>query len=135
MVELRSLTADSRGLTLIEVLVAMVIMSVVLVALGGLMFDVARQTRLSAATTYRSAAAQRASAWVEGMPWDSLSPSAGCASGVSGQLTYDRCLTVVDSTPRMKIITVVVTPTGTLTATPDTFVVIRNRARSASPMQ
>jgi len=122
------------GLTLIEVMVAIVIMSVVLVALGGLMFDVARRTRQATAATYRSAAIQRAAAWVESMPWDSISPSAGCANGVVGQLTYTRCLSVSNPTPRTKIVTIVVTPYGNLAALPDTLVKVVHRPRSPSPI-
>jgi hypothetical protein len=119
----------------VEIVVAMTILSIVLITLGGLMFDVARQTQKSAATTYRAAAVQQASAWIEGLPWDSITPSAGCAGYAVGPLTYDRCVSVIDTTISMKRITVVITPTGNLTARPDTLVMYRNLARARSPLQ
>lgn len=127
--------SNRSGLTLVEVLVAVSIMSVVLVALGGLMFDVARQTRQSAATTYRAAAIQRAAATLEALPWDSIAGAAGCTSGVSGELPYTKCISVVDSTPRMKIVTLVITPTGPLAVKPDSASVVRHRPRPASPIK
>ncbi len=126
--------AGERGISLVEVMIALTIFSVVLVALGGLMFSVAKQTRQSAATTFRQAAMQRAAAWIDVLPWDSITPSAGCTADSSGQLAYDRCVSVVDTTPRLKRITVVVSPTGVLSALPDTLVIYRNRTRSAAPV-
>ena len=129
--------SDRRGITLIEVIVALSILSIVLIALGGLMFQVGRQTRLSAATTYRTAAVQRAASWLEGLSWDSSASRiiGGCTSDSSGLMAYDRCTTVVDSTARLRKVTVVVVPTGIFTALPETLIVYRNRARSASPLQ
>lgn len=127
----------TRGISLVEVMVALSILSVVLIALGGLMFQVARQTQRSAATTYRTAAMQQASAWIEGLPWDSSTGGiiGGCTTDSSGQLSYTRCTTVWDSTPRLRRITVVVVPTGQLATPPETLVVYRNRSRAASPLQ
>lgn len=126
------------GITLVEVMVALTILSVVLISLGGLMFHVARQTQMSAASTYRAAAVQRASAWVEGLPWDSLAPggpAVGCLAGASGPMTYDRCVTIVNETAQMRRVMVVISPTGPLAVRPDTLVVLRNRGRQAGFLQ
>jgi len=126
-----------RGVTLIEVMIAISILSIVLIALGGLMFQVARQARRSASTTYRTAAVQAASAWIDGLPWDSSATAiiSGCMSDSSGLLSYDRCTTVWDSTPRLRKITIVVIPTGILATAPETLIVYRNNPRPASPLQ
>ena len=128
---------DRRGITLIEVIVALSILSIVLIALGGLMFQVGRQTHRSAATTYRAAAVQEAASWLEGLSWDSSASAiiSGCTADSSGLMAYDRCTTVIDSTPRLRKVTVVVVPTGTFATPPETLIVYRNRARSASPLQ
>lgn len=129
---------NEAGISLVEVMVALTILSVVLISLGGLMFHVARQARMSAASTYRAAAVQRASAWVESLPWDSLAPAGpavGCEAGVSGPMTYDRCVTIVDQTPYMRRVNVVISPTGALAVQPDTLEVLRNRRRQASFIQ
>ena len=127
--------ARERGTSLIEVVIAMTILSIVLITLGGLMFDVARQTQASAATTYRAAAVQQAAAWIQALPWGSIDGSAGCESYSMGQLDFDRCVSVLDTTTSMKRVTVVITPTGALMARPDTVVVYRNLARLRSPLQ
>jgi prepilin-type N-terminal cleavage/methylation domain-containing protein len=126
--------SKEAGVTLVEVMIALSILSIVLIALAGLMFQVSQQTRRSAALSYRGAAAQLAQAYVEGLPWDSIPGAVGCASLTAGQLAYTRCLTVQDVGTGLRRVTVVLTSTGNLVAPPDTLVVDRARQRSAFPV-
>jgi type II secretory pathway pseudopilin PulG len=121
------------GVTLVEVLIALGILSLVLVALGGLMFQVSLQTRRSAALSYRSAAAQKAQAYVEGLPWDSIGAAVGCVADNAGQLAYTRCVTVQNLAINLKRITVVLTSTGNLVAPPETLVVDRTKPQLPFP--
>ena len=116
-----------------EVIAALGILSIVLLALAGLMFQVSLQTRRSAALAYRSAATQRAGAYVEGLPWDSLAAAVGCSSQTSGQLAYTRCLTVQNLAVNLKRIRVVLTSTGNLVAPPETLTVDRNKPQLPFP--
>ena len=109
------------------------ILSGVLIALGGLMFQVARHNRQSAAAGYRSAAVMTAASWASGMSWDSIDGAVGCQSDTIGPMVYARCTSVQTSTPRSKQITIVVSPTGALVAQPETVVVQRAKPRSPSP--
>jgi Tfp pilus assembly protein PilV len=118
------------GVTLMEIVIALFILSVVLASLGGLMSQVSFKTRQAAALTYLSAAAQEAAARVEALPWDSLSP--GTATDTSGRLVYVRSITVTD-VAGLKAVQVVLTPTGSLTAPPETLVVYRARPRGMTP--
>jgi len=120
-------------MSLIEVLVALGILSAVLIALGGLMFQVARHTRRSAAVGYRSAALTNAAAWARGLAWDSINGSVGCGTDSSGLLAYTRCTTVQSLTPRAREISIVINPTGQLVVSPETVVVYRTKPRVASP--
>lgn len=125
------------GVSLIEIMIALSILSTVLVALGGLMFQAANYTRRSAAVSYRGAAAERWAAWVQHLPWDSLATAVGCTTDTSGQLVYTRCVTVQDIpgvAPQRKRVTVTITPTGPITIRPDTVVVDRNRPRPRSTL-
>ncbi len=124
------------GVTLVEIIVALGILSVVLVSLGGLMYEVSVQTRKSAALSFLSAAKQSAQTQVEGTTWDSLASASflGCVSDTTGQLIYDRCTTVVD-TATLKRVQVVLTPTGNLTAPPDTVLVYRVKPWPQSPFR
>lgn len=124
---------SQRGVSLIEVMLALGILSGVLIALGGLMFQVARQARQSGAVGYRSAAVTSAASWAGGVPWDSIGGMIGCQADSVGPMAYTRCTTVQALTPRTRRITVVISPTGQIVAAPDTVVVERSRPRSPSP--
>lgn len=117
---------------------ALGILSLVLLALGGLMFSVSFQTRRSATLSWRSAAAQMAEAWTNGLPWDSIPQPVpggvvGCTAHATGQLEYSRCGTVQDVTDRLKRITVVLSATGALVAPPETLVIDRTKPQNISP--
>jgi Tfp pilus assembly protein PilV len=122
---------------LIEVMIALAIMAIVLLSLGGLMYSVARHSRMSAAVSYRSAAATKAAAWAEALPWDTVGDPAWtppCISDTLGPFSYDRC-TSVSGTPQLKVLTIAITPTGVLVALPDTIVVSRHLLRAPSPFR
>lgn len=125
--------SDRRGMSLIEIVVALGILSVVLMSLGGLMYEVARGSRQSALATYRAAAARHAAAWIEGLEFDSLSTAVGCTSDSSGILEYTQCVTVSGS-GNTRQATIVIQPTGNLTTSPDTQVVMRTRPLRSSAL-
>lgn len=123
-----------RGVSLIEILIALTILSTVLAALGGLMFQAARHTHLSAAVAYRGAAAEQAAAWIQNLPWDSLATAVGCTTRTAGQLVYSRCVSVADLSPQLKRVTIAITPESGPVMKPDTVVVDRNRPRTRSTL-
>jgi prepilin-type N-terminal cleavage/methylation domain-containing protein len=129
----RRKACNERGVTLIEIMLALMILSVVLMSLAGLMFQVARQTRGSTAATYRAAAVQQASTWVEGLPWDNIASAAGCTAEETGLLDYTRCLSYEDVSEGLKKLTVVVAPSGVFTALPESLIVYRSRIRNLPP--
>jgi len=118
-------------------MVAITILSVVLLALGSLMFQASRDMNRSGAIAYRSAAQQSAAAWANGLPWDSLhvppGGPVGCITDTAGQLTYTRCTILAQMTNKLKRLIVVITPTGRLIAPPDTITVDRNKTLVGSP--
>ena len=122
---------NSKGVSLIEVMVALTILSSVLVALGGLMFQVGRHTRTSARETYQAAALQQGAAYIEGLPWTSLDAAAGCTTDTTGLLEYGQCIAVANA-GNAKYVTLIVTPRGEFAGLPDTVTVYRHRPRGAS---
>lgn len=139
----RSKGGGEAGVSLAEVVVALAILTTVLVSLGGLMVQTARQTRQSAAAGYRAAAAMDAAAWAEGLAWDSIAGAIGCTPDTVGQYTYDRCMSYQNwpssGQPRHRLrrVQVVISPTGALGGRLDTVVVFRNRRnrpRSLAPL-
>ena len=94
---------SEAGVSLIEIMIALTLLTTVLVALGGLMFQAARHTRQSAAVAYRSAASTSAAAWVQALPWDSIAGAVGCTSDSSGALAYDRCVSVQNVSTKLSL--------------------------------
>jgi hypothetical protein len=129
--------------SLAEVVVALALLTTVLISLGGLMAQTARHTRQSATAGYRAAAAMDATAWAEGLAWDSIPGAIGCTPDTVGQYTYDRCMSYQDwpasGQPRRQLrrVQVVISPNGALAGRLDTLVVYRNRRnrpRSLAPL-
>jgi type II secretory pathway pseudopilin PulG len=123
-----------HGVSLIEVVVALGIFSVVIISLVGMMFSMARQARLTAYGTARTAAVQSASAWAQSVPWDNLGTSVGCVADSAGPLRYTRCTTVQDIGYRLKRLQVVVLPDSAAGVHADTVTVDRNKPQQLSPL-
>ncbi len=124
----------NAGVTLLEVVVALGIFSVVLIALVGMMFSMAHQTRLTAYGTARTAATQSASAWAQSVAWDSIGGSVGCVLDTAGPLTYTRCTTVQNVGYRLKRLQIVVAPDSVTGVGPDTVTVNRQKPQQLSPL-
>ena len=120
------MTVNRNGFSLIEVMIALTIMSVVLLALGGLMFQVSQHSRTSAARTYRTAAVQKVAGQIQSLPWASIDGASGCTADSSGLMAYNRCISVTSTSADLKEVYVVITPTGLFTALPETLLVVRS---------
>lgn len=120
-------------MSLIEIMLALSILAVVLMGLGGLMFQTARHTRTAAALAYRGSAIATAEAWSRALPWDSAPGAVGCTDSLrTGQLLYQRCVELPVNTGRFQRIRVIITPMGNLPARPDTVEIDRTRPRTRS---
>jgi Tfp pilus assembly protein PilV len=120
------LLSGEAGISLIEIVMALSILTVVLVSLGGVMFQVARYTQHSADATNRSAAIASTVAWAQALPWDSIYGAAGCATDTTGTVSYVRCTTIQTVSSQLRTIDVVVTPA---TGRADTVEVRRCKSR------
>lgn len=120
---------------------ALSLLSVVLMSLGALMFQVGRHTRLSAQVAYRSAAIQNAAAWARALPWDSIPTSVGWSpNDTIGQLVFQRNMTYVDSsTVGYRALTVVVQPVAGIASSArvkaETLSVVRAKPRTTAPLK
>lgn len=124
------------GASLVEIVMALGILATVLIALGGLMFQVANHTRKSAVSGYRSAALSGAAAWAQGLPWETVDTMQDwCGSDTAGAMSYSQCVFIDRSSSRDRGITVVITPTGAFAARPDTVEVVRTKPRPPSPLK
>ena len=128
-----------RGVGLVEIMLALTILSVVMMALGGLMFQVARDTRLSAQVAYRSAALQNGAAWAQTIPWDSIPSLTGWGTtDTIGQLVYQRYMEYGIS-GNARNLTVIIRPVTTVGSSarvrPDTVSVTRARPLTTAPLK
>ncbi|MBI4421020.1 MAG: hypothetical protein HY560_09360, partial [Gemmatimonadetes bacterium] len=127
------------GLGLVEIMLAITILSVVLMSLGGLMFQVSRHTRLSAQVGYRSAAQQNAAAWAQALPWDSIPPSVGWTpNDTIGQFVFQRYMSYATS-GNSRMMTIVIQPVAGVTSSagvqPETLTVVRAKPLSTAPLK
>lgn len=126
------MTLNRRGVSLIEVLVAISILSVVLVGLGGIMFRVGRMNIRANLGTHHTAAVQLAAGWIGTIPYDSLGAAVGCQSMNVSTLSYTRCVEVDTISSRQIKASVIVQPNSTLLSV-DTVVVYRNQQYQEAP--
>jgi Tfp pilus assembly protein PilV len=123
----------ARGISLIEVVVAITLLSVVLLSLTGIMWEMNRHSRRATLVGARGAALASAASLAESMRWDSIAGLIGCTTDTSAQLVYTRCFEVPDLTASVRQIRTIITPTGGAVP-PETIVVSRTRPRSRSPL-
>jgi prepilin-type N-terminal cleavage/methylation domain-containing protein len=122
-----------RGVSLIEVVVALTLLSVVLLALTGIMWEMGRHTRQSSLVGARGAALASAASLAESIRWDSLDALVGCGADTSAQMAYTRCFEVSAVSGGVRQVRAIVTPAGGAVR-PETLTVSRTRPRSRSPL-
>lgn len=128
-----------HGVGLVEIMLALTILTVAMMALGGLMFQVARGTRLSAQMAFRSAALQNGASWAQSLPWDAILTSGGWGSNDTiGQFVFQRYMSYTDSV-KYRTLTVVIRPVTSVASSariqPDTVTVVRAKPRSTAALK
>jgi prepilin-type N-terminal cleavage/methylation domain-containing protein len=117
---------NREGFTLVEIVVAMMILSVVMVTLAGLTFTVARRSLAAQGLDQRQAVLLRDVNMMSALPYDSLGNFVGCTS-VSTPFAYTRCITMSTPNTNLRRMTVVMTPTVSSLWKPDTMFVDRSK--------
>ncbi len=124
---------------LVEIMIALSLLSVCLMALGGLMFQVGRHTRQSAQITYRSAALNSAGAWGQNIPWDSIPGLVGWGTNDTiGQLVYQRYMGYATS-GNTRVLTMVIRPVAAVASSDriksETLTVVRAKPLTTAPLK
>jgi prepilin-type N-terminal cleavage/methylation domain-containing protein len=122
-----------RGMSLIEVLVAVVLLSIVLTSLAALTFSVARQSVAIAGTTYRSGATAEETNRLMVLPFDSLGNAVGCATVNTSAYPYTRCVTLTTLSPKVKSVTLIVSVLTSPAPPPDTVTFTRSGLPKYNP--
>ena len=98
--------AGRSGFSLVEIVVAMLLLSVTLLALAALMTQVAQQGRATEATAHRNAVLIQQVNYFTALSYSALDPAlAGCTVVPDGPMPHERCveITAGASTRTVKI--------------------------------
>lgn len=104
---------DTRqaGVSLIEVLVAMVLMSAILIPVAGMTALGANVSTRGAGGSYRQGVLNQQANRLATLPFANLPAAAGCTTVSTGTFPHVRCVTVTDVSSTLRRIQIVVTPT------------------------
>jgi prepilin-type N-terminal cleavage/methylation domain-containing protein len=91
------MSSRNAGFTMIEVVVALILLSVILTALAGLTFTTARQAVLNTDQTQAQAASLELVNRLSALPYNNLAGAAGCDVVGTPNNQYRRCVTVTPS--------------------------------------
>jgi prepilin-type N-terminal cleavage/methylation domain-containing protein len=124
---------NAGGFTLVEILVSMTLLSAASVALGGMLFQAARQANATSAAAHQSAELQGEVSRMDALPFDQLAAGTTCVAITNPPGT--RCTTVVNVSAKIKQVTVVVTPSGNPLLHPITSILTRTKEGNGTPLK
>jgi prepilin-type N-terminal cleavage/methylation domain-containing protein len=123
---------NTRGFTLIEVLISLVIFAIALLSLGRTTLIMGRQSSESTLLVYRNAEMAKQVNRLAALEWDSLPSRAGCVTKTTAPFPHQRCVTLTTVSSRQTQVQIVITPTVTLLR-PDTTVFDRVNEDGVNP--
>lgn len=121
-----------RGMTLVEVLVAVVVLGIAATGIAGMSFWAGRSSAQSQLAAARQVVLDAAVAQVGALPFSDLPSAAGCAEGAEEGFAFLLCVRVNVEAEALYRVTVRVTPESELVAA-DSVVLERSRGVPASP--
>lgn len=121
------------GVSLVELLVAMVMLGVLMTSVAGLTFEAARRSMVTTGESYRQAAMLEEVNRMTAMPYNNLTVGTTCRSVASGVFPHSRCISTTSTGLYSKQLTIIVTP-GQRGVRPDTVVFTRARAPVTNPL-
>jgi prepilin-type N-terminal cleavage/methylation domain-containing protein len=117
---------NQSGFSLIEILVAMMLLSFFLVGLAKVNFTIGRRFYTLSAGGARDGIVSQTLSQFTAMAFDSLKGKAGTTTVNKPPLPYTRQITVDSLSPKMRRVTIVITPINTAFR-PDTLVLQRSK--------
>ena len=121
------------GLTLVELLVAMVLLAVMLTSVAALTFEAARTSIVGAAEQYRQGVTLATVNRFTTTPYSTLAVGTSCQTTSTGIFPHTLCVSVMSNGMYSKQVQVIVAPSqpGVL---PDTTVFVRAKAPTINPL-
>jgi len=124
------LTSRRRGIALIEVIVAMVILSIMLSSLGPIIYSVSRSTMAVTGNAYRNGVLMQEVNRLIALPYDSLAVGVTTFSVSTAPYPHTSTVSVSEPVVNLKLVKIVVTPVSSAYK-PDSVQFNRTRARTS----
>jgi prepilin-type N-terminal cleavage/methylation domain-containing protein len=121
-----------KGMVLVEVIVAMVLLAVAVSSLASLVYSVSRNGLIASGNAYRNGVLMQEVNRLEGIPYASVAVGVTTVSVSTGKYPHTRTVTVTEPVANViKNITIVIKPTNAVFK-PDTAKFIRTNARTTA---
>ena len=124
------LTSRRRGIALIEVIVAMVILSIMLSSLGPVLYSVSRSTMAVTGNAYRNGVLMQEVNRLIAVSYDSLAVGVTTFSVSTAPYPHTSTVSVSEPVVNLKLVKIVVTPVSSAYK-PDSVQFNRTRARTS----
>ncbi len=123
----------TTGFTLIEILVSITILAGGIMALGTLMARGARSAGAASSVSYQTSVLGAEAARFDAIPFTALAAGTTCDTVAAAPLPRIRCATITAINPKLRRVSVVVTPTDNPLLQPDSVVFERSISGDAAP--
>lgn len=114
-------TLNREGFTLVEIVIAMMILSTILATIAGLTFKTARRSLDSQGMEQRQAAMMQDVNMLSAIPFDSLANFTGCTTISVEPFPYTRCVTRTVINANITRMQIIIRPTRANVWAPDTM--------------
>ena len=129
------MSQPTGGFTLIEVLVSMTILSVASLAMGTLLVRATQAAGATSSAAHQTAAMSGAVARLDVLPFDALVAGTTCVTVTTVEFPHTECTTINDISSKVKLVTVVVTPSGNVLMQPVTTSFRRTISGNGNPLK
>lgn len=125
--------ATRRGITLLEVVIALTMFAIVTASVATMTTHVAKGSRFNGIATVRSGALAAQVNRLEVLPYDTLPSRAGCTTVSTGLLPRSECIYVQDVVVGRRQVTFILRPTNSALL-PDTVIFERTKPKAYHPL-
>jgi prepilin-type N-terminal cleavage/methylation domain-containing protein len=126
--------SPAAGFSLVEIMVAMLILSLTALSLAPLMLRASQTGKSAEAMLYEQAVLSTEVGRLNALSWDSLSTGTTCLTTSASPLPHTRCTTVTSVTSKLYRVMVRVTPSDSARLKPDTVTFDRTYTSTYNPL-
>ena len=126
---------STGGFTLVEILVSMTLMSIASLAMGTLLFKASRAAGATSSAAHQTAAMSSTVARLDVLPFESLVAGTTCVTVTTVEFPRTECTTINNVSSKVKLITIVITPSGNNLMHPITTQFRRTISGNGNPLK